>query len=110
MSKAKNLKLLPATQDIPPADVAPIAKDAEPVLPDVVPAAPLDADVIQAISEEHRSASPVSESEVAVAELRNVTPSDAVSSTLEHANSEAVLDDFSDSTATITPGPAAPAD
>ncbi|KAI0285165.1 hypothetical protein BC826DRAFT_1123659 [Russula brevipes] len=100
----------PATQDIPPADVAPIA-DAKPVLPDVVSAAPpVDADVIQAISEEYWSASPASGSEVAVAELRNVAPSDAVSSALEHANSEAVLafDDFSDSTATIAPGSAAP--
>ncbi|KAI0283789.1 hypothetical protein BC826DRAFT_1190170 [Russula brevipes] len=100
----------PTTQDIPPADVAPIA-DAKPILPDVVPAVPPGvADVIQTISQEHRSASPTSESEVALAELRNVTPSDAVSSTLEHTNSEAVLafDDFSDSNATITPGSAAP--
>jgi hypothetical protein len=99
----------PATQAIPPAHVAPIGKDAKPVLPDVVPASPAaDADVIQTFSEENGSASPVPESEVHVAELRNVTPSDAVSSTLENANSEAVVDDFSDSTATITPGPAAP--
>ncbi|KAI0283773.1 hypothetical protein BC826DRAFT_182569 [Russula brevipes] len=100
----------PATQDIPAADVTPIAKDVKPVLPDVVPAVPpAGADVIQTTSE-YRSASSVRESEVAVAELQNVTPSDAVSSTLEHANSEAVLafDDFSDSTATITPGSAAP--
>ncbi|KAI0285173.1 hypothetical protein BC826DRAFT_129587 [Russula brevipes] len=47
----------PATQDIPPADVAPIAKDAKPVLPDVVRVSPAaDADVIQDISEEYRSA------------------------------------------------------
>ncbi|KAI0285154.1 hypothetical protein BC826DRAFT_1109418 [Russula brevipes] len=101
-----------AAPAIPPADAGPIAKDAKPVLPDAVLAVPpADADVIQAISEEYRSASPASGSEVAVAELRKVTPSDAVSSTLERANSEAVLafDDFSDSTATITPGSAAPA-
>ncbi|KAI0280349.1 hypothetical protein BC826DRAFT_1112201 [Russula brevipes] len=79
-----------ATQEIPTADVAPIAKDAKPVLPDVVPAVPPSgADVIQATSDYR----------------------DAVSSTLEHANSGAIFafDGFSDSTATITRGPAAPA-
>lgn len=49
-------------RNIPLADVAPITKDAEPVLPDVVPvASPADADAIQAISEVFPSASPVSE-------------------------------------------------
>jgi hypothetical protein len=100
-----------STQDIQPADFTPTTKDARPVLPNVVPAASSgNADVIQAVSEELRSASPVSEmSEVAVVELQNVTPSDAVSSRLDDANSDVVLafDDFSDSTATIT-GPAAP--
>ncbi|KAI0287584.1 hypothetical protein BC826DRAFT_1108354 [Russula brevipes] len=95
------------------ADVTPVTKGAQarPVLPSVVLAASADADVIQAISEELRFASPVSEiSEVAVAEFRNVTASGAVSSTLERATSEVVFAfaDFSDSTATIT-GPAAPA-
>ncbi|KAI0283777.1 hypothetical protein BC826DRAFT_182670 [Russula brevipes] len=101
-----------STRGIQRAYVSPTTKAARPVLPNVVPAASADADVIQAISEELRSASPVSEiSEVGVAELRNVTPGDGViSSTHDDANSEVVLafDDVSDSTATIT-GPAAPA-
>jgi len=52
----------PSTQDIQPADFTPITKDASPFLPNVVPpASSADADVIQAISEELRSATPVSE-------------------------------------------------
>jgi hypothetical protein len=47
-------------------------------------------------------------SKFGVTGLRNVTPSDGVSSTLDGANSEGCspFDDLSDSTATITCGPA----
>ncbi|KAI0283782.1 hypothetical protein BC826DRAFT_182730 [Russula brevipes] len=112
MSKSKKLKLLLLLETFHQPMSHPLRKMLNLSCPTLFELPPLPARTSfeRPLRSTYRSASSVSESEVAVAELRNVTPSDAVSSTLEHDNSEAVLafDDFSDSTATITPGSAAP--
>jgi hypothetical protein len=93
-----------------------ITEAAKPTLPNVAPlASQADADIDIAISEEYQSGSPVATpSGVVVAErdsLAGAAPTNGEASTVSGADTEAVpaSEDASDSIATITPAPIAPA-
>ncbi|KAF8497061.1 hypothetical protein F5888DRAFT_1699963 [Russula emetica] len=104
-----------ATQAVPPAIVH-VTEAAKPKLPNLAPmASQADADIDVAISAEYQSASPVATpSGVVVAERDSAAgagPANGEASTLSGADTEAVpaSEDASDSIATITPAPVAPA-
>jgi hypothetical protein len=103
-----------ATQAIPPA-VVHVTEAAKPTLPNLAPvASQADADVDVAISAEYQSASPVATSPGVVVgrdSAAETVPANGEASTVSGADKETVpaSEDASDSIATITPVPVAPA-
>jgi hypothetical protein len=104
-----------ASQAVPPA-VVHVTEAAQPTLPNPAPvASQADADIDAGVSAEYQPASPVATpSGVVIAErdsATGATPANGEASTLSDADTEAVpaSEDASDSIATITPAPVAPA-